>query len=113
MSAVVLKALWIYGLAAVVSILIAAVIKAIVVLLNMFEAKPAAATASRPAVAPAPVGPDIAADHIAAICAAAYAVIGAHRIVRIDDLRSGRGWSIEGRQSHHSSHAVPTRAAKH
>jgi hypothetical protein len=111
MTAVILKALWIYGLAAVVSMLIAAVIKLIVVLLNLAErrvvAAPAAVPAPAPALVPAPALHDLAADHLAAIAAAVHATIGAHRIVHIDDGRGG-GWSAEGRHAHHASHALPT-----
>jgi hypothetical protein len=112
MSAVIVKALWIYGLTAVVSMLIAAVIKAIVVLLNMFESRTAAPVAAVPAATPVPQGPDFAADHIAAISAAVYAAIGAHRIVRIDDSRGGAGWTAEGRLAHHASHAMPAHTQK-
>jgi hypothetical protein len=122
MSAVLLKTLWMYGLAAVVSMAIAAVIKAIVVLLNLAERykQPAAAQAAaavRAAALPVLAQPalrpsEIAAEHIAAISAAVYAAIGAHRIVHIEDARGG-GWSTEGRLAHHRSHAVPTHAQKH
>jgi hypothetical protein len=102
---------------AVVSMLIAAVIKLIVVLLNVLERKPAAALAPA-APAPAPSWPaaakaqEIAADHLAAIGAAVYAVVGAHRIVHIDAAREGSGWSAEGRLAHHASHAMPTHPTK-
>jgi hypothetical protein len=109
-----------YGLAAVVSMAIAAVIKAIVVLLNLAERKRTVAVASGPAAAamppvssgPAVRGSEIEAGHIAAISAAVYAAIGAHRIVHIEDARSG-GWSSEGRLAHHRSHAMPTHTQKH
>jgi hypothetical protein len=118
MSAVVLKALWMYGLMAVVSMLIAAVIKLIVVLLNVLERKPAAVPAPAPVPMPAPSwvaaakAQDIAAEHLAAIGAAVYAIVGAHRIVHIDAAREGGGWSAEGRLAHHASHAMPTHPTK-
>lgn len=105
MSAVVLKALWIYGLAAAVSALIAGVIKGMVWLLNRAEGWSAAARAPAAAAAPVkpvvPVSLALPADHIAVISAAVYASIGAHRIVQIDDKRGGAGWRAEGRIAQH------------
>ena len=101
MSDVIMKALWIYGLAIVVSMAVAVIIKVIVVVLNAFERKPEAA----PKPAPAPAF-DLMADHIAAISAAVYAVIGAHRIIHIEEQRHAE-WVVEGRLAHHASHAVP------
>ena len=46
-------------------------------------------------------------DHIAAISAAVAAVIGAHRIVRIDQGRQDPAWLAEGRALHHGSHSHP------
>ena len=100
------KTLWIYGLAIVVSLLIAVVIKVIVVLLGRVERQPASA----PAQAAAPPVPapafDVAADHLVVIAAAAYAMIGSHRIVHIDETRRRTGWLAEGRQAHHASHGI-------
>lgn len=104
MTEVIVKALWIYGLAIVVSMAVAVVIKVIVVVLNAFERKPAAAP--KPAVAPAPAPAfDVLADHVAAISAAVYSMIGAHRIVHIEEHRHGE-WVVEGRLAHHASHAI-------
>jgi len=111
MSAIIFKALWIYGLAAVVSMLIAATIKVIVWLLNLAERKPAAeapapgAASARPLPASVPVTADIPAEHVAAIAAAISATAGALRIVHIEDLHGARTWSAEGRSVHHQSHA--------
>lgn len=46
-------------------------------------------------------------DHIAAISAAVAAIVGAHRIVRIDQARQGPAWLAEGRAAHHGSHSHP------
>ncbi len=46
-------------------------------------------------------------DHVAAISAAVAAVMGAHRIVRIDQGRQGPAWLAEGRAAHHGSHSHP------
>jgi hypothetical protein len=109
MSAVVIKALWIYGLAAVVSMVIAGVIKVIVVLLGKLERQ----AAPRPAAAVAPRAAGVPAEHVAAIGAAVYALVGAHRIVHIEGTRSSGRWGAEGRSVHHHSHAVPGRKPGH
>lgn len=101
------KTLWIYGLAIVVSLLIAVVIKVIVVLLGRVERQPASAPAAAAVPAPpAQLAFDVAADHLVVIAAAAYAMIGSHRIVHIDETRRRTGWLAEGRQAHHASHGI-------
>lgn len=111
MSAIVLKILWIYGLMAVVSMLIAGVIKVIVLLLGRFDRQPqAAADAARAQLAQTA---EVPAAHVAAISAAVYAAIGAHRIVHIEDQRGSGRWGAEGRSAHHHSHAVPTYKPHH
>ncbi len=102
MADIWMKAFWIYGLAIIVSLGVAVVIKVIVVVLNAIEGKPEAA---KPAAAPAVPAFDVAADHVAAISAAVYAMLGAHRIVHIEEHRTP-GWVAEGRLAHHASHAV-------
>ena len=98
------KTLWIYGLAIIVSLAVAVVIKVIVVALNMLERKPAA-----PAQAVAVPSAQFAveADHIAAIAAAVYAMANTHRIVRIEATPHQSGWAAGGRQAHHASHTLP------
>jgi hypothetical protein len=110
MSELIVQTLWIYGLAAVVSLLIAAVIKLIVVLLNRYERVPTppVAAGARSAAGPAPVS----AEHLAVIAAAVYAAMGEHRIVHIEHGRRGADWAAGGRQAHHASHAQPPRQAK-
>ncbi len=102
MSDVVIKALWIYGITIVVSLAVAVVIKLIVVILNALERRPADAADPAPIVKPAD---DVSADHVAAIAAAVYSMVGAHRIVRIEGLRHSE-WAVEGRSAHHASHAL-------
>ena len=98
------KTLWIYGLAIVVSLLIAVVIKLIVVLLGRGEQR--TASAQQPvAVTPAPAS-GIPPDHLVVIAAAASAVFGDQRIVHIEETRRRAGWLAEGRQAHHASHGV-------
>lgn len=95
-------ALVVYGLAIVVSMIIAAVIKVIVVALGALERKPAAAPAK-----PSVPAFDAAADHIAAIAAAVYASMGAaSRIVHIEPTHTGAEWLVEGRMAQHGSHVT-------
>ncbi len=105
MQAVILKTLLIYGFAIVVSMLIAVVIKGIVVGIKVFKRAPVPQAPS--AVAPRPVvGADVEGDHVAAIAAAVYAIVGEHRIVRIEAGQRGAEWVAGGRAAHHGSHDV-------
>lgn len=104
MSEVIIKTLWIYGLAIVVSLAVAVVIKVIVVALGKLEGTPAAPPQPA-AVPPGPLAVD--ANHIAVIAAAVHAMTGAHRIVHIEAAPHHSGWAAEGRQAHHASHVLP------
>jgi hypothetical protein len=101
MEEVLTKTLFVYGLAIVVSMAIAAVIKLIVVVLNALERKPTVATPAVPVAAPTF---DIAADHVAAIAAAVYATLGSARILHIEPSHRGSEWLVEGRLAQHGSH---------
>ena len=90
-----------YGLAIVISMLVAILIKGIVLSLSVIR-KP-------PVVAPEPVrstDPD-AEDDIAVIAAAVCAVMTGHRIVHIEPTDRGLGWKAAGRTIHHTSHNIP------
>ena len=104
---IMMQSFAIYGLAIVISFIVAVVIKGIVATLTRKEAvaKPAAAAAA----APASAAVDQRHLDIAAISAAVYAVLGAHRIVRVEDARRQRVWGLEGRMIHQTSHQVQTR----
>lgn len=67
----------------------------------------ASAAPASPGLAPAPAGADP--TLIAAISAAVYATLGAHRIVYIGNVPPGgsSSWTNELRSQHHTSHAVP------
>jgi hypothetical protein len=108
MLEVLKQTLLIYALAIVVSLTIAAVIKAIVIGLNALERKPG--TTGAQAQVPA-AAIDVDADHIAAIAAAVYATIRTDRIVHIEAMQRGSEWLVGGRIAHHGSHArtKPTR----
>ncbi|MCF8197740.1 MAG: hypothetical protein K9J42_03150 [Sulfuritalea sp.] len=97
------KILWIYGLAVAVSMLIAVLIKLIVIILGRLERVP---TRQPEPAAPAVTANNPAADHVVAISAAVYAVLGSHRIVHIEETRRRGGWLAEGRHAQHTSHGV-------
>jgi hypothetical protein len=46
-------------------------------------------------------------DHVAVISAAVYAMVGRHRIVRIEQARHGPGWVLAARTAHHAGRDVP------
>ena len=102
---IMMQSLQIYALAIVISFVVALVIRLIV--LSLTTREPAAA----PAAATSPSSPTLDQRQldIAAISAAVYAVLGAHRIVRVEDARRQRAWGLEGRMMHQTSHQVQTR----
>ncbi|MBT8420548.1 MAG: hypothetical protein KJO08_06765 [Gammaproteobacteria bacterium] len=91
----------VYGLAIVISLLVAVVIRGVVGVLSKLEKKVDVASPT-----------DVVAtdkhgnDHIAAIAAAVWAVVGPHRIIHIESRERGQVWTAEGRLVHHASHAV-------
>lgn len=96
------KALFGYALMAVIAVLSACFIRLIVIAL--------ASTAKKTAVAPTPVlvsvtpARDEGAAVAAAIGAAVYAMLGAHRLVYIGEAKPGVGWTSEIRTRLHTSH---------
>jgi hypothetical protein len=107
MSSIWVTTLWMYGLAIVVSMGVAVIIKLIVVALGALEKKPAlapAAASSPPAAAAQIAG--VPQEHVAAIAAAIHAVLGGHRILHIQDAHRHDGWTAEGRLAHHHSHTL-------
>lgn len=96
----------IYSIVVIISMLVAAVIRGIVVLLSRQAAKAEAQAPAKPTPAAAkPIAVGIPQEHIAAISAAVAMMMGAHRIVRIEMANRGFGWTSEARASHHTSHA--------
>ena len=95
----------IYGIVIVISMLVALVIRGIVWALS----RQAAQTEAKALAKPAPVAPPILAgiphEHLAVISAAVAAMMGAHRIVRIETSGRGYSWTAEARTVHHTSHA--------
>ncbi|MBL8250766.1 MAG: OadG family protein [Candidatus Competibacter sp.] len=97
----------IYGIVIVVSMLVAAIIRGIVIVLSRQAAQAEAKAPPKPATAPAaqPAITGIPQEHIAAISAAVAMMMGAHRIVHIEMANRGFGWTAEARTTHHTSHA--------
>lgn len=98
--------LFVYGLAIVIAMGAALLIKLIVGALALSERRaqapaPAAPVPAPPAAAPVVEG-GIPAHHLVAIAAAAHAMVGAHRILHIGAANSGRSWSTEARLAQHS-----------
>ncbi len=105
MNEIILLSLTMYGLAIVISMFVALVIWGIGVSISSQtkrEAPGSKVTMSAPVV-------DEAEADIAAIAAAVYAMLGAHRIVHIEDVGRGLSWTAEGRWMHQTSHKVTPR----
>ena len=103
MSETLLLSIAIYGIAIVISVLVALLIKAIVAALPLMQGRrqPAAAAATsaeKPSAVPA--------EHVAAIAGALAAIAGERHIVHIEDRGRGAVWTAEGRMMHQTSHAV-------
>jgi Na+-transporting methylmalonyl-CoA/oxaloacetate decarboxylase gamma subunit len=95
----------IYGIVIVVSMLVAVVIRGIVWVLSRQAREEAAKAPAKAAPVAPPVLAGIPQEHLAVITAAVAAVLGAHRIVRIEAPFRGYGWTAEARTVHHTSHA--------
>jgi len=98
LSLATIKALQIYGIAIVVSMFVAVLIKVLVVLTS--RAKPVAKVIVAPQKIAEPVTAGIPAEVVAAISAAVSIVTGQHHILRIAE--SKRSWANEGRIAQHS-----------
>jgi hypothetical protein len=96
------NSLFSYGLMAVIALLTAVMIRIIVGLLARARGKQVAASPVVVSVTPAR---DESAAVAAAIAAAVYTMIGAHRLVYLGEARPGIGWTSELRARLHTSHA--------
>jgi hypothetical protein len=101
-------AVLVHGLGMLLFRILALVMKGIPATLSRIKAKPPVATQAT-AVAPPP---EPAVSDIPVIAAAVYAVVGARRIVHIEDAYRGAVWTHEGRSLHQTSHVV-ARQSKH
>ena len=99
----IVESLAMYGLAIVIAFATALVIRGIV----LVTGRVGSAEETKASAAPAPVArpvDGVPPEHIAAIAAAVYAVLGSHRIVHISDAGRGLAWTAEGRLMHQTSH---------
>lgn len=104
----IMKSLLAYFLLAVVSFVVAVVIKGIVVYFTRAaeaqkKEESAAAKLAASLAPPAPVG--MPRHHLVAVIAAAHAMVGG-RIVRVEDVGEDKGWTVVGRTVHQTSHDV-------
>jgi hypothetical protein len=102
LGSVITLALFAFGLMVVIAGLASLLIRGIVLVLAGAKRKAAPPTPVAISVEPAV---DEAAAHVAAIAAAVYAVVGAHRLVHIGEVQRDVGWLTTGRLAHHASHA--------
>lgn len=99
LTAAIIQSLQVYGIAIVISLLVAVVIKVLVYLTARIEkAKPV----DMPTGTVCPIGPGVPDEDVAALSAAIFAAMGPHRILHI--APSGHGWASGGRAAQHSSH---------
>ena len=102
--------LFAYALMAVIAMMAAIMVRGIVLLLQRTQQKKVAAARTAVSISVTPEV-DEAAAHVAAVAAAVYAVLGAHRLVHIGEAPRGPGWTTIGRLAHHASHA-PRRSGR-
>ncbi len=97
----ILLSITIYGMAIVISFLVAALIRGIVVALPLLRRREAVQekSSAKPAAAVPP-------EHVAAIAAAVAAIVGPRHIIHIEDRGRAAAWTAEGRIMHQTSHAV-------
>ncbi|MDZ3835846.1 MAG: hypothetical protein U0S49_00535 [Rhodospirillales bacterium] len=93
-----------FGLMAVIALLCAVMIRVIVALLARTQGSRGQAAAATPVSVSVSEARDETAAHVAAVAAAVYAVIGAHRLVRIGEPGRSPIWSSLGRTQHQTSH---------
>jgi hypothetical protein len=101
----VLTSIFAYVLMAVVAMLAAVMVRGIVIVLQRAQQR------RRVEAGPTPVSISVApaveetAAHVAAVAAAVFAVLGAHRLVRVGEAAPAPSWTTAGRAAHHLSHA--------
>lgn len=101
LSQTILRALQIYGIAIVISMIVAVMIKVLVTLTGRINRPRVATAVTSVAPQPAPVAsPGVPADVVAAISAALAVITGPHRILHIAE--SKRSWARQGRDAQHS-----------
>ena len=99
-SLAIAKALQIYGIAIVISMLVAVWIKVLVAVTGNVKKPAADVVPQQASVKPAPVQTGVPAEVVAAISGALAAALGPHRVLHIAE--SGRSWAHTGRSAQHS-----------
>jgi hypothetical protein len=99
-----------YVLMAVVAMLAAVMVRGIVILLQRVGQRREAVSSTPVSISVAPAV-DETAPHVAAVAAAVYAILGAHRLVHIGEAAPGPAWTATGRLAHHASH-MPRRTGR-
>ena len=100
LTAAIIKSLQVYGIAIVVSLVVAVLIKVLVVVTGRMEKRSVAEEVPTGSVCPVLLG--VPEEDVAALSAAIFAAIGPHRILRIS--QPSHGWAVGGRAAQHSSH---------
>ncbi|SBT06696.1 conserved hypothetical protein [Candidatus Accumulibacter aalborgensis] len=99
----IFMSLKVYGIAIVISVLVAVLIKVMVSATGRMEkTKPL----DMPTGTVCPIGPGVPDEDVAALSAAIYAAIGAHHILHI--APTSHGWAAGARASQHSHTPGPT-----
>lgn len=98
-TAAIVKALQVYGIAIVISALVAVLIKIMVSVTGRLERNQ---PADIPTGSVCPIGIGVPDEDVAALSAAIFAAIGPHRILHI--AQSSHSWASGGRAVQHSSH---------
>ena len=99
LTAAIIKSLQVYGIAIVISIVVAVLIKLLVAVTARIEK-------ARPVELPTgivcPIGLGVPDEDVAALSAAIFAAIGPHHILHI--APTSHGWAAGARATQHSSH---------
>jgi len=104
-NAAVITSLQVYGLAIVIAMVVALLIKLLVFVTGRFEQAAAAKEIPQGEVCPVFLGiPD---DDVAALSAAIFAAMGPHHILHITQIN--RSWANQGHAAQHTSHAANPR----
>ncbi|MBK8384364.1 MAG: hypothetical protein V5B31_10510 [Candidatus Accumulibacter propinquus] len=102
-SDAIFKALQVYGIAIVISLVVAVLIKVLVVVTGRIEkAKPI----DVPTGTVCPIGLGVPDEDVAALSAAIFVAIGAHHILHI--APTSHGWAAGARAAQHSHTPGPT-----
>ena len=101
-SLALIKSLQVYGIAIVISMVVAVLIKLLVVLTGRAKKVATVVAAPPPVAQPVAAAEGVPGDVIAAVSAAIAVCLGPHRILHITE--SKRSWATIGRAAQHSSH---------